>query len=372
MREIAANYVFPVTSPPVKNGYLVLSEAGEILELCSGGETLQEIAGLEYYSGILIPGFVNAHCHLELSHLKGELNEGLGLHSFIEQIPSIRNQPEGVIQKAIGQELRYMWSRGISGLGDTVNADHTIKQKTKNKIRSHNFVELFEQKEKTSEEIYELGKKLVQDFRSTNLASSFSFHSFYGTGQRMQKYILEQPDAIHPLSIHYKEHEKEKEFDTSKKIVALLQNPTISSLLLVHNIYVSQTELTHLSAFLKEFQEKLYWTLCPNSNLFIESKLPPIPAIAATGFPICIGTDSLASNHQLSILDELKTIHQHFPQILFTELLQWSTINGAKALGLANELGSFEKGKTPGVLLLEGFDFKNQQITNQTIVTRMV
>jgi imidazolonepropionase-like amidohydrolase len=66
-----------------------------------------------------------------------------------------------------------------------------------------------------------------------------------------------------------------------------------------------------------------------------------------------IGTDSLASNHVLSIAAELATILRHFPHIEIAELLQWATLNGAKALGLDHMLGSFEPGKTPGVLVIK-------------------
>jgi imidazolonepropionase-like amidohydrolase len=76
-----------------------------------------------------------------------------------------------------------------------------------------------------------------------------------------------------------------------------------------------------------------------------------------------IGTDSLASNHQLSIAAELKTIRQHFPHIESAELLRWSTFNGARALGLDHILGSFEKGKEPGVLTIqEDFSVVNRLI----------
>jgi len=68
---------------------------------------------------------------------------------------------------------------------------------------------------------------------------------------------------------------------------------------------------------------------------------------------ITIGTDSLASNHQLSVLAELKTIHQQFPTIPVLELLQWGTINGARALQLETTLGSFEAGKQPGVVVID-------------------
>ena len=63
-----------------------------------------------------------------------------------------------------------------------------------------------------------------------------------------------------------------------------------------------------------------------------------------------IGTDSLSSNWQLSVWEEIKTIKKYNDFIPIEELLTWGTINGAKALGFDAEIGSFEKGKKPGIV----------------------
>jgi cytosine/adenosine deaminase-related metal-dependent hydrolase len=70
------------------------------------------------------------------------------------------------------------------------------------------------------------------------------------------------------------------------------------------------------------------------------------------GANLVIGTDSYASNWQLNVFGELKSIRTHFPQITWTQCLQWATINGARALGMDDTLGSFERGKKPGIVLL--------------------
>jgi len=107
--------------------------------------------------------------------------------------------------------------------------------------------------------------------------------------------------------------------------------------------------------FLSE-QDRLqfFCCLCVNANTYIENALPPVEMMRKQNINITIGTDSLASNWGLSILDELKRIRQHFSSVPISELLQWATINGAKALQLQQSLGSFERGKRPGVVLIEG------------------
>ena len=92
MRKISATYIFPGNKPPLKNGILICDDDGKILELIDTGGQLTEQAGLEYYSGILVPGFVNTHCHLELSHLKRKIPEKKGFGEFIGAINQLRNQ----------------------------------------------------------------------------------------------------------------------------------------------------------------------------------------------------------------------------------------------------------------------------------------
>ncbi|MGD9992736.1 MAG: amidohydrolase family protein [Salinivirgaceae bacterium] len=372
MRKIAANLIFPVSSPPIKNAYLVLSDEGEILDVCGGGETLHEISGLEYYSGILIPGFVNAHCHLELSHLKGNLAPGKGLPAFLAQVPQLRQAQESDIHRAIQHALRYMWSRGVNGLGDLVNTQHTLNFKANSPIKSHSFIELFSLADQSNQSVLNKGKVLCDAFKQENLATSLAPHSFYGTPPELINLILDELSVPQNLSIHYKEHPKEKLYDSTEKLRLLLQHPMIKQLLLVHNIYLESAELQGLQNLPIEEKQKIILTLCPNSNWFIENKLPPVEMLLKSGFPICLGTDSLASNGQLSILEEMKTLLFQFPELSFIDVLSWATLNGARALGFDKQLGSFESGKKPGVLLVEAFDFKKQTLTAESTVTRLV
>ncbi|RYF97016.1 MAG: hypothetical protein EOO02_21330 [Chitinophagaceae bacterium] len=119
-------------------------------------------------------------------------------------------------------------------------------------------------------------------------------------------------------------------------------------LILVHNVYTSREDIL--------FSKKVpypacYWCLCPNANLYITGQLPDIDLLLQEQCNIVLGTDSLASNHQLSIIAEMKSIHEHYPSIPLTQLFTWATMNGAKALQMESSSGSFEKGKTPGVIL---------------------
>ena len=87
MRRIAANYIFPITSDPIRNGYVDITEDGTVI---GTGKLTEETGSTEYYNGILVPGFTNAHCHIELSHLEGKFREATGMSGFIDQINALR------------------------------------------------------------------------------------------------------------------------------------------------------------------------------------------------------------------------------------------------------------------------------------------
>jgi cytosine/adenosine deaminase-related metal-dependent hydrolase len=124
--------------------------------------------------------------------------------------------------------------------------------------------------------------------------------------------------------------------------------PNCNRILLVHNTVSTKEDVQ----WAMDYSKLVYWALCPNANLYIENKLPDVPMLRQMGAKIVVGTDSYASNDSLSILDELKTIAANFPETPTAELIQWATLNGAEALGFKQQLGTFDKGKTPGVNLV--------------------
>jgi aminodeoxyfutalosine deaminase len=103
--------------------------------------------------------------------------------------------------------------------------------------------------------------------------------------------------------------------------------------------------------------------------LYIENRLPNYQIFLDNNAQMTIGTDSLTSNWSLSVLDELKAIARYQSYVPTETLLQWATLNGAKALGFEGDLGSFEIGKTPGINLLQGLDKGN--ICANTSVKRL-
>ena len=146
--------------------------------------------------------------------------------------------------------------------------------------------------------------------------------------------------------------------------------PRKNPLLLVHNTFTSFEDIQLLKR--QRNMENTFLVLCPNANLYIENKLPPIHLFKKENMNICLGTDSLASNHQLSVLQEMITLQKFFPEITLQELVEWGCWNGSLALGLNDFFGSLESGKKPGVNLISGADLRQLKLTEKSKVKRLI
>ena len=150
MRKISADYVIPVSSRPVRNGVVVVDHSGKILEV--GERTNFNESEIEIYEGIICPGFINAHCHLELSYMKGKIPERKGLIQFIMDLIDYRNgftlsDESGEYLDVIFTEIQKandeMIRNGIVAVGDISNDDYTFSLKSSGTLRYHTFVECF-------------------------------------------------------------------------------------------------------------------------------------------------------------------------------------------------------------------------------------
>jgi cytosine/adenosine deaminase-related metal-dependent hydrolase len=393
MRYIAANYVFPVTSAPLKNGIVVL-ENNTIIEIIDTQGKIKEIAGMEFYNGVLIPGFVNAHCHLELSYLKDQIVQPENLADFITQIRKKRknNLTKSDIKLLVHAD-NDMFAEGISAIGDISNNDISFELKTQSPVFYHTFIEIFGLAKENVQNIISRSLNLYQSITKQCHASVVP-HAAYSVSPELFAEInrlAKQNNSM--LSMHNQESKAENELFMTKSgtIYETVRNlqidmsdfritgktslqsvlhhfPKDNNLLLVHNIYTNETDIDHT---IYQDYNYVFWVLCPKSNLLIQKCLPDIHLFRRKQVVLCLGTDSLASNNKLSILEEMITIKKFYPQIEFIELLNWATINGAKALNIADRFGSLEVGKTPGIALIEHFDFRNMCLSENSKARRI-
>lgn len=342
---------------------------------------LDSTPGVEFYSGVLCAGFVNAHSHIELSYLRGAIAEGGGFAAFAESIGRVRgNYSDEERLSAIAEADKAMWQEGIDAVGDIVNGETSFATKAASKIYYHNFAEVFGLRECNLERQREL-----LNYPNTTLTP----HSIYSVQDLPFREVCGEV-SDKPLSIHFLETEDEAKLyrgegalhewyakvgfecdflhygSPAKRIVASV--PKDRGVLLVHNCAVSQSDIETIT---KHFSAPVSWVLCPRSNAYISGVEPrSVELLRAAGnnINICIGTDSLSSNWSLSMVEELKM----FRYIPLEELLQWATINGAKALGIADKYGSLEVGKRSGIVNLTGVDLSDFKLTEQTRAVRLL
>ena len=352
---------------------LITTERGEIVDIIHPDEAGDDV---QVFAGILCPGFINCHCHLELSHMKGSIPEGTGLIKFVTRVIKDRHHAEDEILQAVERAESEMLSGGIVAVGDICNNTLTLPQKSKERIIYHNFVEVSGVAPGIADERF---ARAVEIFKAYKKQSSYAFsnsivpHAPYSVSEELWKKIIHFP-GNKLLTIHNQETKSENELFIGKQgeFLQFYQELNIDpshfhssgktslqtylqkflsdqQLILVHNIFTSPEDIAYCNSVDRE--GKIFWCLCPNANLYINGELPN-PKLF-DGESVVLGTDSLASNRQLSVLAEMRMLRDRFPFIGIETLLSWATINGAKALQVDNLLGSFEKGKNPGLVICE-------------------
>jgi cytosine/adenosine deaminase-related metal-dependent hydrolase len=346
---------------------LITDEQGVIQGIVLDAEAGE---GVQIIEGIVSPGFINAHCHLELSHMKGMIPAKTGLQEFVKQIVSLRNVDAEQIQDAIIHAEDEMFANGIVAVGDICNTLDTLDQKGKKRIAYYSFIELYDLDPTRAHDKIVKGLEMQQQFYENCVRASLVPHAPYSVSFNLWK-LLSDHFQTHTITMHNQETADENEF-FEKKTGAFLDmyvrvnvkldffEPTgVSSLqsmipylknahrtILVHNSFTSEADIKKV----KQQMPNTFWCLCPNANQYIENAMPPIHLLREQQVPIVLGTDSYASNWSLNILDEIKTIQKFHPEIPLAEMLGWATLNGARALQMDKYLGSFDKGKKPGVI----------------------
>ena len=353
---------------------LITSVKGEIIDT-----VISEDAGddVQHLKGILSPGFINCHCHLELSHLKNTIPQQTGLVNFLQHVMSniaASNEEKLAAMQSAENEL---YKTGIVAVGDICNTADTIPIKQHSKIHWHNFIEVSGFVETGAQKRLKEIKKIADQFSIFNFQFSTVPHAPYSVSKKLFELLNTLPNN-NLISIHNQESEEESKlyknktgiflelyknfgidiskFNSSGKTSLQTWLPYFTNnqcIIAVHNTFISKEDLTFTKSYIENRTSNIAFCLCPNANLYIENNLPPIDLLVKNNCTIVLGTDSLASNHQLNMLEEIKTIQQYYPKIELQTLLQWATSNGAAALQMKENLGSFEKGKKPGLVLIE-------------------
>lgn len=395
MRKLAARILYPVNSNPIIDGFVCIDNNGVVIET---GKLENREEADEYYEGILMPGFVNSHCHIELSHLKGVFEQATGMAGFIRQINKLRHSAgESERREMIAKQMENLYESGVSAMADISNCNESFSAKASSKIYTRTFLEVFGTEAADCQSIIQGVVKLKDEAAEAGIDAAPTPHSCYTMSPELLESSIREGFKSGFISYHNQESMEEEELlisgtgelakeykgrglslpkvtgessllyfiDIFRKVCP---NGTDTNILLVHNTFTNRRSIESALKFFKN----PFWVLCPMSNLFIHRALPPVSLLISSGAQLALGTDSLSSNTTLSMVEEIKTIHKYFPEIELGEILKWATINGARALGKDDELGSFEAGKKPGVIYIDNIDFVNLKLTNQSNSHRLV
>lgn len=399
MRIFIADYIFPVTSEPVRDGYIMTDDDGTVFEVGKAATlnpTAMSVA--ERYEGAIVPGFVNSHCHIELSHLKGAFAKGSGMSGFINQINSLRESVDKSGRlAAIETEMHQLYRQGVSAMSDISNCEESFECKMRSPVYTRTFIELFGTDPSEAAEIVAGAEKLAAQAEEMGLDAAPTPHSCYTTSSELIRRASVSGLRSGYISYHSQESIQEEEMMISgtgelaenykgrglptppvtghpsllyfiDNLRAVLPSPVGGHILLVHNVTIDQESIDAAKKWLKS----PYFAVCPLSNIFIHNQLPPLYLMRENGLKITLGTDSLSSNDLLSMVAEMKCIQDNFPDISFGEVLRWATLNGAEFLDKDDVLGSFDSGKCPGIVNIPDFDPESMKIGDKAISIRIL
>ena len=395
MKRIAAEYVYTLESfEPVRNGYVEYDEcSGEIL----GTGVCDDPESEEIIEGAIVPGFVNAHCHVELSHLHGKFYKGSGMAGFIDQINDLRDWAGQELKSRLVQEwMDKMWNDGVSAMADISNDDASFDVKASHKMYTRTFLEVFGSEPEMCEGVMTDVTALNALADEKGIDAAPTPHSCYTMSPQLLSASAGAGLDKGYISYHSQESQEEEDLllngsgvmyenrvrngmstppvtgeSSLKYFIGRLADarpaPYDQHILLVHNVCLKQDDIEAA----KKVMNNVYWAVCPLSNIFIHNALPPIPLMRENGLSITVGTDSLSSNDDLSMIKEIACLHESFPEVPMGEILTWASLNGARFLSKDNVLGSLVKGKKPGIVLVQGLD-ADGNMTKDSVSERII
>lgn len=393
-QKIAAKYVYTLDEIGlIRNGFIEYDSQGCILNIGECDEAWED----EILDGALVPGFVNAHCHLELSHLKGRFRKGTGMAGFIDQINEMRDSSTHEEKlKCIKENFDLLWNQGVSAMADISNCADTFAFKAVSPMYTRTFLEVFGTEPEDCFSVMTSVEELRQESIKYGLDAAPTPHSCYTMSPELL--VASSREALKEgyLSYHSQESREEEDMIISGT-GALYENrkragmstppvtgkpsllyfldclsktgfkPISQNILLVHNLCLTP----EVADFAISMLENVYWAICPLSNIFIHNALPPIELMREKGLKICLGTDSLSSNDELNIVSEMYCLQENFPKLSLREMLIWACKNGAKFLSKDTDLGSLTIGKTPGLVLVKNLD-KDGKLTKKSYSKRII
>lgn len=380
MVRFRADWVVPVSSPPIRDGWVVVA-GDRIAGIGDRPPAPGARAAVEQDLGpvAILPGLVNAHTHLELSYLRDEIPPASSFTHWIRQVVGRRREYRDAhdprILSSIHSAIAEMLSCGTALVGDISNTLVTAGPLSHSALGGVIFHELIRFSGADAELLVEQACRDLDALPTSGiLHAGLAAHAPYSVAPEVFRAIRERLERrpFLPCSVHLAESVEEVEFilDGSGPWRQLLEElgawdaswraPGTSPvryleelgflqrrLLVVHGVQMSADDLDIIA------RRGVTLVTCPRSNGHTGAGAPPISEFYASGVRVAIGTDSLASTPDLNVFAELATLRALAPCVPAAALLESGTLQGARALGFEADFGSIEPGKRARLLAVD-------------------
>lgn len=374
MIRYRAAWIVPVAAPPIRDGWVVI-DRGRVLDV-GAGQPADGLTEHDLGNVALLPGLVNAHTHLELSYLRHQIAPSPSFVAWIRHVVSARRQypdprsPE--IMRGVDDGILEAFATGTLLVGDISNTLVTVEALKGSPVGGVVFNELIRFNPPDANAVVADAWKQVEALpASPDVRVGLAAHAPYSVAPQVFQ-ALRRAAAAHadvPCSVHLSESRDEVEFIASGSgpwrqfleevgawnpswtphggsPVRYLDDAGFLSedVLVVHGVQMSDADLAILKA------RGATLVTCPRSNVRTGAGTPPVERFYASGVPIAVGTDSLASTPDLNLFSELAALRALAPSVPAGALLESATRTGARALGFAADFGTIETGKSARLL----------------------
>lgn len=357
---LSARWVFPVSGPPIPDGMVAIT--GE--RIAAVGPRGRQIADMDFGEAAILPGFVNAHTHLDLSELRGRCPPSGDFTGWLRQVIAHRRaatpqQIEADIRMGLAESLRH----GTTLLGDISGDGGSWDVLANAPLRAVVFRELLGLPQARASAAWErLDRWLESRIATATCRPGVSPHAPYSV--RSSLFLAASTRGV-PVAVHLAETAAEQELLLLRRgqLVPFLRDLDVwepdglaedaqHALNLLNGL--SPTLLVHCNYLAPSASIPHNCTIvyCPRTHSAFAHAPHPFRHFLQRGIRVALGTDSLASNPDLSILAELRHLHRHCPDVSGEVLLRMATLWGAKALGWAEETGSLEAGKSADLAIV--------------------
>ncbi len=355
----------------------VVLDGARVLDVGRAEEVMPRATGAtpERLHGVVMPGLVNAHAHLELSGLRGATVFGAGFVPWLESMQAARlEELEQERDAAIERALAELVSAGVAAVGEVTN-DLVAVARLSRVAHATVFHELFAldagQGRRRLAMMAEQRAALDAVLRAPTVRYVVVPHALYSTHPELVREVVSAADPDGPLTVHLAEHAAERAFlaDGGGPLARFFAQRGLAAALaafpLAHQGPVAYARalgllrrgaaLVHLADARAEELDLVaeagaYAVLCPRSNLHIEARLPPLDAMLSRGVAIALGSDSLASAPSLDPLADARALCDRFPEVPAATLLAAACWGGARAIGFGASLGRIAPGLAPGIV----------------------